>query len=61
MIQVLKLERDRVDRALAALELLADPRRGRPRKTPLSLVGRQPSRPAPLGPKAPPTRTGAQS
>lgn len=46
MIRVLRLELDRVDRCLLALESLAGPRRGRPRKTPLPMGKLTNSRPA---------------
>lgn len=46
MIRILRLELDRVDRCLLALESLAGPRRGRPRKTPLSIGKLSNSRPA---------------
>ena len=46
MIRVLRLELDRVDHCLLALESLAGPRRGRPRKTPLPGGRLTDSRPA---------------
>ncbi len=45
MIRELRQERERIDRCLLALEALANgPRRGRPRKSPASLLGPQPVR-----------------
>lgn len=49
MIRELRMELDRVDRCLVALESLSGPRRGRPRKLPLALGRRINSRSLKLG------------
>ena len=45
MIRILRFELERVDRCLLALESLAGPKRGRPRKSPLPIGRRLSGRP----------------